>query len=70
MLLMRKLFARICAGVLGVVMIVAINRVFWGDVNSLNTLLDFSDAKYLVIFFLISRWGARKVSIDYWLRCE
>jgi putative oxidoreductase len=66
-LLMLGLFTRISAGILGVIMIVAIKSVLWGDVDSLDTLLGFSETAYLVIFFWLAVAGAGKVSIDHWL---
>ncbi len=66
-LLMFGLFTRISAGILGVVMIVAIKSVLWGDVDSLDTLLGFSETAYLAIFFWLAIAGAGKISIDYWL---
>jgi putative oxidoreductase len=66
-LLILGLFTRISAGILGVIMIVAIKSVLWGDVDSLDTLLGFSETAYLVIFFWLAVAGAGKVSIDHWL---
>jgi putative oxidoreductase len=66
-LLMLGLFTRISAGILGVIMIVAIKSVLWGDVDSLDTLFGFSETAYLVIFFWLAIAGAGKLSIDHWL---
>lgn len=66
-LLMLGLFTRISAGILGVIMIVAIKSVLWGDVDSLDTLFGFSESAYLVIFFWLAIAGAGKISIDHWL---
>lgn len=66
-LLMLGLFTRISAGILGVIMIVAIKSVLWADVDSLDTLLGFSESAYLAIFFWLAVAGAGKISIDYWL---
>ncbi|MFO1389866.1 DoxX family protein [Cellvibrio sp.] len=66
-LLMLGLFTRISAGILGVIMIVAIKSVLWADVDSLDTLLGFSETAYLAIFLWLSIAGAGKISIDHWL---
>jgi putative oxidoreductase len=66
-LLMLGLFTRISAGILGVIMIVAIKSVLWVDVDSLDTLFGFSESAYFVIFFWLAIAGAGKISIDYWL---
>ena len=66
-LLMLGLFTRISAGILGVIMIVAIKSVLWADVDSLDTLLGFSETAYLAIFFWLAVAGAGKISIDHWL---
>ena len=66
-LIMLGLFTRISAGVLGVIMIVAIKSVLWSDVDSLDTLLGFSETAYLAIFFWLAVAGAGKASIDHWL---
>lgn len=66
-LLMLGLFTRISAGILGVIMIVAIKSVLWVDVDSLDTLFGFSESAYLVIFFWLAIAGAGKISIDHWL---
>ena len=64
-LLMLGLFTRISAGILGVIMIVAIKSVLWVDVDSLDTLFGFSESAYLVIFFWLAIAGAGKISIDH-----
>lgn len=66
-LLILGLFTRISAGILGVIMIVAIKSVLWVDVDSLDTLFGFSESAYLVIFFWLAIAGAGKASIDQWL---
>lgn len=66
-LLMLGLFTRISAGILGVIMIVAIKSVLWADVDSLDTLLGFSESAYLAIFLWLAIAGAGKISIDNWL---
>lgn len=65
--IMLGLFTRISSGILGVIMIVAIKSVLWGDVDSLDTLLGFSETAYLAIFFWLAIAGAGKISIDHWL---
>ena len=66
-LLILGLFTRISAGILGVIMIVAIKSVLWEQVDSLDTLLGFSETAYLAIFFWLAIAGPGKASIDYWL---
>lgn len=65
--LVLGLFTRISAGVLGVIMIVAIKSALWEQVDSLDTLLGFSETAYLAIFFWLAIAGAGKVSLDYLL---
>jgi len=65
--LILGLFTRISAGVLGVIMIVAIKSALWEQVDSLDTLLGFSETAYLAIFFWLAVAGAGKLSLDYWL---
>lgn len=66
-LLMLGFFTRISAGILGVIMIVAIKSVLWADVDSLDTLLGFSETAYLAIFMWLAIAGAGKISIDHWI---
>lgn len=66
-LLVLGLFTRISGGILGVIMIVAIKSALWDQVDSLDTLLGFSETAYLAIFFWLAVAGPGKVSIDYWL---
>ncbi|RYY74939.1 MAG: DoxX family protein [Gammaproteobacteria bacterium] len=66
-LLIVGLFTRISSGVLGVIMIVAIKSALWDQVDSLDTLLGFSETAYLAIFLWLAIAGAGKISIDYWL---
>ncbi len=61
------LFTRISGGILGVIMIVAIKSALWEQVDSLDTLLGFSETAYLAIFFWLAIAGAGKASIDYLL---
>lgn len=65
--LILGLFTRISSGVLGVIMIVAIKSALWQDVDSLDTLLGFSETAYLAIFFWLAIAGPGKMSVDYWL---
>jgi putative oxidoreductase len=64
-LLILGLFTRISAGILGVIMMVAIKSALWDQVDSLDTLLGFSETAYLAIFFWLAIAGAGKASIDY-----
>jgi len=61
------LFTRISGGVLGVIMIVAIKSALWDQVDSLDTLLGFSETAYLAIFFWLAVAGPGKLSVDHWL---
>lgn len=61
------LFTRISAGALGIVMIVAIKSALWEQVDSLDTLLGFSETAYLAIFFWLAIAGPGKLSIDHQL---
>ena len=48
-------------------MIVAIKSALWEQVDSLDTLLGFSETAYLAIFFWLAIAGPGKASIDYLL---
>lgn len=61
------LFTRISGGILGAIMIVAIKSALWESVDSLDTLLGFSETAYLAIFFWLAIAGPGKASIDYFL---
>ncbi len=61
------LFTRISSGILGVIMIVAIKSALWENVDSLDTLLGFSETAYFAIFFWLAIAGPGKASIDYLL---
>jgi putative oxidoreductase len=65
--IMFGLFTRISAGILGVIMIVAIKSALWEQVNSLDTLFGFSETAYLIIFLWLAIAGAGKISVDYFL---
>lgn len=65
--LMLGLFTRLSSGVLGVIMLVAIKSALWDQVDSLDTLLGFSETAYLAIFFWLAVDGAGKISLDYLL---
>ncbi len=64
-LLLAGLFTRIAASALGVVMIVAIRSALWQDVDSLATLLGFSETAYLALFLWLAIAGAGAVSLDH-----
>jgi len=66
-LIVLGLFTRISGGVLGVIMIVAIKSALWEQVDSLDTLLGFSETAYLAIFFWLAIAGPGKASVDYLL---
>ena len=66
-LVILGLFTRISCGVLGVIMIVAIKSALWEQVDSLDTLLGFSETAYLAIFIWLAIAGPGKISIDHWL---
>lgn len=66
-LLVLGLFTRISAGALGVIMIVAIKSALWEQVDSLDTLLGFSETAYLALFFWLAIAGAGKLSLDHYL---
>lgn len=66
-LLMLGLFTRISAGMLAVVMLVAIRSALWEQVDSLDTLLGFSETAYFAIFTWLAISGAGKLSLDHWL---
>lgn len=65
--LILGLFTRIFSGILAVIMLVAIHNVLWANVDSLDTLLGFSETAYFAIFTWLAIAGAGKLSIDYWL---
>lgn len=66
-LLVLGLFTRISAGILGVIMLVAIKSVLWDSVDSLDTLLGLSETAYFAIFFWLAASGAGKISLDHWI---
>ncbi len=63
------LLTRVAAGLLGIIMAVAIYSALWPEVtnNSITTLFNFRETAYLAIFTWLAVAGAGKVSIDYWL---
>jgi putative oxidoreductase len=63
--LILGLFTRISAGMLAVIMIVAIKSAKWADVDSLETLFGFEETSYFVIFMWLAITGAGKASLDY-----
>lgn len=68
LLLVLGLFTRLAAVPLAVVMIVAIATVLWPDVDSLDTLLGFSESAYLAIFLWLAVAGPGVISIDHALQ--
>jgi len=66
-LLMLGLFTRIAGGMLAVTMLVAIRSALWDQVDSLDTLLGFSETAYFAIFTWLAIAGAGKLSIDHFL---
>lgn len=66
-MLILGLFTRIPAGMLVVVMIVAIKSAKWGDVDSLETLLGFEEMTYLAGFLWLAIAGPGAVSLDHLL---
>ena len=64
LLLLLGLFTRIAAVPLVIVMIVAIAAAKWAAVDSLETLLGFEEASYLVLFGWLAVYGPGPVSLD------
>ena len=69
-LLMLGLFTRIMGGMLAVTMLVAIRSALWDQVDSLDTLLGFSETAYFAIFTWLAIAGAGKLSIDHFLSAK
>lgn len=73
LLLILGLVTRISAGMLAVIMLVAIRSALWDQVApfnslvSLDTLLGFSESAYFALFTWLAIAGAGKLSLDYWL---
>jgi putative oxidoreductase len=63
-MLMLGLFTRIPAGMLAVVMLVAIKSAKWGDVDSLETLLGFEEMTYFAAFVWLAIAGPGPISLD------
>jgi putative oxidoreductase len=63
-LLILGLFTRIPAGMLVVVMIVAIKVAKWDDVDSLETFLGFEEVTYLAAFLWLAIAGPGAASLD------
>jgi len=63
-LLILGLFTRIPAGMLAVVMLVAIKSAKWGDVDSLETLLGFEEMTYFAAFVWLAIAGPGAISLD------
>lgn len=68
LLLLVGLFTRLAAVPLAFVMVVAIAKVLWPDVDSLDTLLGLSESAYLAIFLWLAAAGPGAASIDHVLR--
>ncbi len=66
-LLVLGLLTRISAGMLGVIMIVAIYSALWPQVNSIDTFFGFEEMAYLALFTWLAIAGAGKISVDHWL---
>jgi putative oxidoreductase len=62
--LILGLFTRIPAGMLVVVMIVAIKVAKWDDADSLETFLGFEEVTYLAAFLWLAIVGPGAVSLD------
>lgn len=65
--LMLGFLTRIAGGMLAVVMIVAIKSALWDQVDSLDTLLGFSETAYFAIFTWLAIAGPGKASVDHLL---
>jgi putative oxidoreductase len=63
-MLILGLFTRIPAGMLIVVMLVAIRVAKWEDVDSLETLLGFDEVSYLAAFLWLAIAGPGAASLD------
>ena len=63
-MLMLGLFTRIPAGMLVVVMLVAIRVAKWDDIDSLETLLGFEEVTYLAAFLWLAIAGPGAASLD------
>jgi putative oxidoreductase len=63
-MLILGLFTRIPAGMLAVVMVVAIKSAKWGDVDSLETLLGFEESTYFAAFLWLAIAGPGAASLD------
>lgn len=62
--LLLGLLTRISAGVLGVVMIVAVRLAQWDQIDSLETLLGFDEVMYLALFLWLAIAGPGAISLD------
>jgi putative oxidoreductase len=63
-MLIVGLFARIPAGMLVVVMLVAIRVAKWDDIDSAETLLGFEEVTYLAAFLWLAIAGPGAASLD------
>ncbi|MGH8772781.1 MAG: DoxX family protein [Burkholderiales bacterium] len=68
LLLLLGLFTRLAAAPLAIVMIVAIRSALWEEVDSLETLLGFSEFAYLAIFLWLAIAGPGAFSLDHLLQ--
>ena len=66
-LLMIGLLTRISAGLLGVIMIVAIYTALWPETHSIDTFFGFEEMAYLALFLWLAIGGAGKISADHYL---
>ena len=66
-LIMLGLLTRISGVISAIIMVVAIKSALWEQVDSLDTLLSFSESAYFAIFFWLSVAGPGKISLDHWL---
>lgn len=68
LLLLLGLFTRLAAVPLVIVMVVAIAKAKWPQVDSLETLLGFDETAYLAIFGWLAVSGPGAVSLDHLLQ--
>ncbi|HET8692485.1 MAG TPA: DoxX family protein [Steroidobacteraceae bacterium] len=62
--LLAGFLTRICAGALGVVMVVAVKAAQWESVESFGDLLGLEEVMYLALFLWLAIAGAGRVSLD------
>ena len=66
-LIMLGLLTRISGVISAIIMVVAVKSALWEQVDSLDTLLSFSESAYFAIFFWLAVAGPGKISLDHWL---